>query len=250
MTKPFIDHFGSMSSHYAEARPTYPIELYEWFVGICANRNLAWDCGAGSGQASYTLADYFELVVATDASVKQITQAKHHPKIDYRVVTAEKSGLLDSSVDLITVAQALHWFDFDLFFKEVKRVMKPSGVLAVWSYGRQSIQGDEVNTVFQNFYSQILGRYWPPERHHVEDGYQSIPFPFELVDTPKFEMKVDWTLPQLLAYLRSWSATANFMKANSVDPVTIVESEIGLLWGDANTTRQIQWPLVVRIGRN
>ena len=248
MTKPFVDHFGSVSSHYAEARPIYPDALFAWLHGLCAEHKRVWDCGAGNGQASRALAALFDSVVATDASAKQIGQAEPHPKIAYRVASAENSGLADASVDLVTVAQALHWFDFDLFFIEVKRVLKQKGLLAVWSYGRQSLEGDDVDAVFQRFYSETVGPFWPPERRHVEEGYRSIPFPFAVIDAPPFDMTVEWNLPQLLAYVRSWSATGRYLDVHGVDPVPRLEADLGSLWGDPAHPRTVQWPLVVLVG--
>ncbi len=249
MTKPFVDHFGAVSSHYADTRPTYPLALYEWLSTLCDRSDVVWDCGAGSGQASRALADYFGHIIATDASAKQIGQAEPHQKIEYRVASAEESGLAGGSVDLVTVAQALHWFDFDRFFSEVNRVLKPEGILAVWSYGRQLIQGHEVNEVFQRFYSEIVGPYWPPERLYVEQGYRSIQFPFPLIDAPPFEMKVGWEMGQLVSYVRSWSATASFIKATGVDPVPEFEAELGAVWGDPAVVRSVEWPLTVLVGK-
>jgi len=249
MSKPFVDHFGSVSSHYADSRPTYPAELYAYLQGLCAAHHIVWDCGAGSGQASRALVDYFDQVIATDASPQQISQAAPHPHIDYRVAPAEESGLADHSVDLITVAQALHWFDFDRFFNEVRRVLKPNGVLAIWSYGRQIVHDHAVNEVFQRFYSEVVGAYWPPERRHVEEGYRSIQFPFSLLDTPSFEMKAMWDLPQFISYLRSWSATANYIKANGGDPVVALEVELGGIWGNPSSTRLMEWPLTVLVSK-
>lgn len=249
MSKPFVDHFGSVSFHYADSRPVYPAELYAYLRGLCAEHHVVWDCGAGSGQASRALVDYFDQVIATDASAQQISQAVPHPRIDYRVAPAEESGLTGESVDFVTVAQALHWFDFDRFFNEVKRVLKPNGVLVIWSYGRQIVHDPAVDGIFQRFYSDVVGAYWPPERRHVEEGYRSIPFPFPLLDPPGFEMKAEWDLPQFISYLRSWSATGNYIKANGIDPVIALEGELGGIWGDPASTRLTEWPLTVLVSR-
>lgn len=248
MTKPFTDHFGSVSSHYANARPSYPDALFAWISTLCAQHQQVWDCGAGSGQASTALAEYFSRVVATDPSEKQISHAIQHPKIEYRIASAEDSGLADASVDMVTVAQALHWFDFERFFAEARRVLKPQGVLAAWSYGRQRIEGDEVNAVFQRFYRETAGPFWPPERRHVEQGYRSIPFPFPLLAAPAFEMQVKWNLPQLLSYIRSWSACAAYVEAKGIDPVLVLEPELAAVWGDRETPRTVEWPLTVLAG--
>jgi SAM-dependent methyltransferase len=210
---------------------------------------LAWDCAAGSGQASIDLADYFKHVSATDASQAQVNSAAPHPRVAYRVASAEASGLPNSSVDLITVAQALHWFDLDGFYAEVRRVLRPSGVLAVWTYGVLSVEDQPVNTLVQNFYHGTVGPYWPAERAHVEAGYRTLPFPFEEIAAPPFSMEAFWTLPQLLGYFRSWSATGRYSAAYGCDPVASLEEQLASLWGDAMQRRHIAWPLSLRAGR-
>ncbi|MBF0426494.1 MAG: class I SAM-dependent methyltransferase, partial [Magnetococcales bacterium] len=188
MNEGFTDHFANVAAHYVDSRPTYPMELFTWLAEQCHEHTLAWDCGAGSGQASIELARHFERVIATDASAAQIAQAKPHPRIIYRVASAEESGLPTGSVDLITVAQALHWFDFERFFREVQRLLKPAGIFAAWSYGTLTISGTEVNDRVQHFYHHVVGPYWPPERHHVEAGYQTIPFPLTPLPAPPLSL--------------------------------------------------------------
>lgn len=254
MTKPFTDHFSSVSGNYADFRPRYPAALFDWLAGIAPSRALAWDCAAGSGQASVDLVERFDRVIATDASRAQIEGAIAHPRIDYRVATAQDSGLSDAAVDLVTVAQALHWFDLEAFYAEVRRVLKPGGVLAVWTYGVHSV-GDadidarSIDNIVSDFYSEIVGPYWPPERRHVEAGYRDLPFPFAELEPPAFAMMADWSLTQLLGYLRSWSATGRYIKEVGVDPVIALAERLAPLWGSADTARAIRWPLALRAGR-
>ena len=179
--KTFSDHFALVASHYADNRPTYPAELFVWLAEQCSEHELAWDCGAGSGQASTKLALYFKRVVASDASAAQISQAIPHPVVEYRVEPSESSGLENACADIIVVAQALHWFDLDRFYAEVRRVLKPDGLLAAWSYGVLSVEGSEVNSIVQHFYHDDVGSYWPPERRHVETAYREIGFPFHRI---------------------------------------------------------------------
>ena len=249
MNKTFSDHFAPVASHYADNRPTYPEELFVWLTNQCKEQALAWDCGAGNGQASTELARYFEHVVATDASVAQISQAIPHPLVEYRVAPSENSGLDGSCADVVVVAQALHWFDLDRFYAEVRRVLKPDGLLAVWSYGVLSVEGDEVNAIVQHFYHEDVGPYWPAERHHVETAYREIDFPFLRVPTPTFTMNARWNLGQLLGYFRSWSATARFIKAKDFDPVKRIEEKLLTCWGDANQVRTVEWPLAILLGK-
>lgn len=249
MHRPFADHFGSVAAHYSDSRPSYPPELFVWLAGECRNRELAWDCGAGNGQASIALAAHFKRVVATDASVAQIAKAAASHSVEYRVALAEESGLPDACADIITVAQALHWFDNPRFFAEAARVLKTGDILAAWSYGRLRIDGDEIDAAVQAFYEKEIGPYWPPERRHVENGYRSIAFPFLRLAPPAFAMEGSWRLPQLLGYIRSWSATAALIKALGYDPVDRLHRTLLPLWGDPERLRLVVWPLSVLVGR-
>ena len=248
MTSTFYDHFAPVAQNYADFRPTYPDALFAWLAAIAPRRELAWDCAAGTGQASVGLAGLFAHVVATDASAAQIAAATPHPRIDYRIAPAEASGLPDDSVDLITVAQALHWFDLAAFYIEARRVLRPDGVLAVWTYGVLTVEGACVDELVQEFYHDTVGPYWPAERRHVEDGYRSLPFPFMEMTAPPFAMETAWTLPQLLGYFRSWSATARFAAINGSDPVEPLAGQLAPAWGTPERRRTVRWPLALRVG--
>lgn len=243
------DHFSSVARTYARARPRYPAALFSWLSGLCDRHDLAWDCGAGSGQASVALAEHFASVVATDSSAAQVAQAAAHAGVEYRVAPAEASGLEAGSVDLVTVAQALHWFDVSAFFDEVRRVLRPGGVVAVWTYGIQTVGDPGVDRLVQSFYHDEVGPYWPPERRHVEEGYRPIPFPFDRIAAPAFSMSVDWTLDELLAYFRSWSATARYVRERGADPVAGLAVRLAQAWGDPLARRRVEWPLSVLAGR-
>ena len=243
------DHFGQVATHYANHRPAYPVALFAWLASQCNDNTLAWDCGAGSGQASAALATHFKQVLATDMSAEQLARAIPHPRIAYRTALAESSGLPDQSADLVTVAQALHWFDTARFYGEVKRVLKPGGVVAAWSYGVIGIDGDEVNALLQDFYHRVIGPYWPPERHHVETGYRELPFPFQRLDTPSLAMQTDWTLAHLAGYLRSWSASARYAEDTGRDAVNDLVVQLEPCWGDPLLKRTVRWPLALLAGR-
>lgn len=245
----FNDHFANVANHYADSRPGYPPELFAWLASQCAEHQLAWDCGTGSGQAATALAGHFRRVVASDASAAQIDQAAAHPRVAYRVAPAEHSGLDDACADLISVAQALHWFDLDAFYAEARRVLKPDGLIAAWSYGVLHAADAQVDALLQHFYHQQVGPYWPAERHHVETGYRELAFPFQAVATPAFAMRCAWPLAQLLGYLRSWSATARFSAARGYDPVAELEPRLSACWGDPGRPQRIEWPLTLLAGR-
>jgi SAM-dependent methyltransferase len=249
MTAEFSDHFSSVAEAYAAARPTYPPALFDHLAALAPSRAHAWDCAAGNGQATLALAARFARVTATDASAAQLAQAPRHPGITYRTGLAQESGLPDGSVDLITVAQALHWIDLPKFYQEVGRVLVADGILAVWCYGLQRLDDEAVDVPLIHFYSSVVGPYWAPERKLVETGYRTVPFPFEELEAPAFEMAHEWLLPELLAYLRTWSATCAFVKARGFDPVTALADELGAGWGPADRRRRVRWPLSLRIGR-
>jgi SAM-dependent methyltransferase len=247
--KPYADHFSRVASAYATCRPRYPPKLFSYLSDLPARRELAWDCAAGSGQATLPLAGRFRRVLATDVSGAMLERAPRHPRVEYRVSRAEDSGLADSSADLVTVAQALHWLDIEPFYAEVERVLAPGGVLAVWSYTSQLLGDDMLDGMLTRFYTDVVGPYWPAERRHVEAGYRTLPFPYAELETPAFEMEERWSLPQLLGYLGTWSATQRFREVQGYDPVAQLADELAVSWGDPATVRLIRWPLSLRVGR-
>jgi SAM-dependent methyltransferase len=249
MSQPFKDHFSGVAGRYADFRPHYPAALFDYLATIVPGTSTVWDCAAGSGQATLDLAARFEKVIATDASREQIASAKLHPKVKYRVAPAEQSGLPDGSVSLVTVAQALHWFDLERFYAEVRRVLKPGGVLAVWAYGITQVEDETVNQLAQDFYANVVGDYWPPERKLVEDSYRSISFPFAEISPPFFQMEAQWTMHQLLGYFGTWSATNRFIKAMGFNPLEPLAAGLSRVWGDVNLPRSVTWPLALRVGR-
>lgn len=238
-----------MARDYASARPTYPPALFDWLAGIAPARGHAWDCAAGTGQATLELARCFDAVTATDASAAQLGQAPPHPRVAYRVAPAEASRLPDASVDLVTVAQALHWLDLEPFFAEARRVLVPGGVLAVWCYGLQRLDDPRIDALLEHFYSSVVGPYWAPERRLVETGYRTLALPFDELAAPAFDMALDWSLAELAAYLGTWSATARFRKERGHDPVEPFARELAPLWGSSHVRRRVRWPLSLRIGR-
>jgi len=245
----FHDHFSAFANRYADFRPRYPVAIFDFLATIVPRTSLVWDCACGNGQATIDLAERFDRVIATDASKEQIASATPHPKIDYRVAPAESSGLVEKSVGLVTVAQAIHWFDFDRFYAEVNRVLAVNGVIAVWAYGIDEVEGEAVNTLAQDYYSNVVGPYWPPERVLVEQGYRTIPFPFTEISAPPFHMEMQWDLDALLGYFSTWSATNRFIQANGYNPIEQLAATLARAWGDVNRPRLIVWPLSLRVGR-
>ena len=249
MNQSFHDHFSAVANRYADFRPHYPAALFDYLATLAPRDSAVWDCACGNGQATLDLAERFARVVATDASKDQIASARPQAKAEYRVATAEQSGLPDQSVALVTVAQALHWFDLERFYAEVRRVLRPEGVLAVWAYGINEVEGDAVNRLVRDYYSNIVGPYWPPERRLVEEGYRTISFPFAEITPPAFQMEASWTLEQLLGYFSTWSATSRFKKSTGQDPLPPLAAKLSEVWGDAELPRRVTWPLAVRLGR-
>ena len=250
----FKDHFSSHASSYREARPLYPEALFDWLASEAPSRAFVWDAGCGNGQASVALAERFERVFATDPSASQIANAEANPNVSYRVEPGEQCSLPDASADLATVAQALHWFDFARYFAEAARVLKPRGVLAAWSYSDCRVT-PAIDVLKDRVFVDLTGPYWPPERAYVDAGYRTIPFPFgaddafDEIPTPAFEMRADWDAHQFLAYLRSWSATQRYIKANGTDPVATIEPELLATWGDPAAPRAVYWEFAVRCGQ-
>lgn len=244
----FKDHFSTRSAGYAAYRPTYPRVLIDYRAEQCTQTKLALDVGCGTGQLSVLLADRFEHVIATDASAQQIMRAEAHERVEYRVAPAEKSDLPDHIVDLITAAQAAHWFDLDAFYAEVRRVGKPGAVLALIAYG--VIQADpKIDPVIRHFYEEVDGPYWPPERRHVENGYRSFHFPFEEWTAPPLAIEVQWQASDLLGYIDTWSAVRGLEKAQGREPVERFQRDLLSIWDEPQRRRTIRFSLSVRVGR-
>ena len=232
---------------YAGARPDYPLELFSYLASLCDGRGAAWDCACGNGQASSGLTPHFQSVIASDASIEQLQQAQRNPAIHYVQAEAENRFLTSASVDLVCVAQALHWFDTEKFFRIAGTVLKPGGVIAVWCYGLTRIS-TAVDELVDYLYEPVLGSYWPAERKLVENAYRDLDFPFSEMAAPTFELEKSWSLEELLAYLESWSALQRYVKANEKHPLADLISEFRKAWGDGERRRVI-WPLTLRIGR-
>jgi len=241
--------FSSVAKQYASFRPGYPPELFAWLAQQAMAREAVWDCGCGSGQASVPLAGYFARVFATDVSAEQVAQARPHPQVSYSVAAAERSGLPDDSMDLVTVAQALHWFDFEAFYAEVRRVARTGATLAAWTYPRPQFVDASLDRCFEDFYRDVVGPYWPAERRHVDAHYATLPFPFEKLAHPGFELSFDWDLPQLLGYVSSWSATVRYRQQLGRDPVPLLGESLAPLWPAGRAAARLRMPIVLLAGR-
>ncbi|MFL5560796.1 MAG: class I SAM-dependent methyltransferase [Gemmatimonadaceae bacterium] len=244
------DYFSRQSAAYARYRPRYPSALFAYLATAAECRELAWDCATGSGQAAVPLAAHFARVVATDMSADQLRMAEPHERVEYRVARAEASGLAARSVDLVMVAQALHWFNLEAFYREVIRVLEPGGVVAVSSYGSATVvDAPELASILEHFERTTLGPYWPPGRELVGEALYTLPFPFTELKVPSFRLETEWTLELLVGYAQSWSATARYVAAQGHDPTLELEAALQPVWGPPERRRLIRWPFAVRVGR-
>jgi SAM-dependent methyltransferase len=244
----FKDYFSGVAAGYAQFRPRYPPVLFADLAATAPDRQLAWDCATGNGQAAEGLAGHFEQVVATDASAEQLACAMPHERVRYHHRKETNPGLHDASVDLVTVAQALHWLDLERFYAEVRRVLKPGGVLAVWCYDLASA-GADVDTALKWFTYDLLGPYWAPERQHVIAGYRDLPFPFVDLPFPTHVMEHPMTLGELGGFLDTWSALSHYRSVRREDPLPSLLAELTPLWGGPEVQRTVRWPLAGRLGR-
>jgi len=243
-TSGFKDHFSGHASDYARYRPVYPKALYDWLAAQAPGKRLAWDAATGNGQAALELAKRFCRVVATDGSKQQLAMPVPWVNIDFRHETAENSSLEQGSVDLVTVAQAYHWFDHERFSKEVERVTRARAVLAIWTYALAEIS-PSLDREVRDFYEGPIESYWPPERRLVEEGYASLQFPWEELQVPQFNLELSWSLPEFLGYLRTWSAVRRYASNTGTDPVSGWESQFKSAWGHEET-RMVTWPMRIR----
>jgi len=244
---PFEDHFSKQSQLYAQHRPTYPEEIYAYLASIAPGHALAWDCGTGNGQAAVGLAKYFDRVYATDASAEQIARAQPCENVEYHVEPAEQVSLADSCADLVTVAVAVHWFDFDKFYGEVRRVLKQEGILAVWTYSLTEISPD-IDALVSQYYYDVLNGFWPERIHYLEEKYETLPFPFEELKPPAFAMERHWELEEYAGFLDSWSATQRYREQKGQHPLELIWDQFSTAWGSA--PRRVRWSLYFRIGKN
>jgi len=249
MTTSSANHFSSKSEEYSFSRPLYPDSLFKFLNEITSNKDLAWDCATGNGQAAIGLCKYFNKVIASDASTSQINNRFQRDNITYDVFPAENANIQDNCVNLITVAQAVHWFDLERFYREVRRVGKRNGIIAVWSYGMHKIDPviDKIGEKL-TVRGEILGKYWPQETKYVKDDYKTIPFPFKEIEVPGFEMRVTWSLDDLFAYMQTWSSVKRFQKEKNYNPLDLVKEEMKNLWGKEDEQKLIRWDVNLRIG--
>lgn len=244
----FADHFSAAASAYTRYRPSYPDELFDYLAEHAPTRKLAWDCATGSGQAAGPLVQRFRRVLATDASVAQLRRRADSEGAHYASALAEAAPLGDRTVDLVTVSQALHWFAFESFFSEVRRVLVPGGLLAAWTYDLFRVD-PEIDALVDRLHNEVVGPFWPPERAYVDSRYETIPFPFERLTPPAFRMSAEWSLDRVIGYLSSWSAVGRYRAARREDPVPLFERELARVWPDRERRRELTWELTVLVGR-
>lgn len=239
------DLFSTDSEKYARYRPGYPQELFQLIEGLLEERNRAWDCGTGNGQVAAALSEFMQHVEATDISRQQLENAIKKPNIRYSLQPAEKTHFPDKYFDLVTVAQAVHWFNMPKFFEEVRRVLKPGGIIAVMGYGlfRSNM---ETNRIIDHFYREIIGPYWDEERKYLDEKYRTIPFPFEEIQVPDFLLNDTWSFDRLIGYLRTWSAVKHYIEEQERDPVALIEKELYAGFGRKN---MVMFPIFLRVGK-
>ncbi len=241
------DNFSGQAAVYAKYRPGYPAELVEFILTKPLQKEAAWDCATGNGQTAKDLAHHFKKIFATDISQQQLDKAVRAPNIFYSRQPAEQTSFEDSSFDLITVSQALHWLKFDRFYAEVKRVAKPGSWLAAWMYSLPVISPEIDEKIKTNFYKNVTGDYWDYERKYVDDNYSTIPFPFEEIACPVFHIELNWTLNDLEGYLHSWSAVQKIIRTNGHDPVDEFMKQLLPVW--EQEPMKIVFPVSMRMGQ-
>lgn len=241
------DNFSTRSDNYAKYRPQYPSSLFDFLNSIVSGKENAWDCGTGNGQVAIRLADSFSTVWASDLSQAQIDQAFQTPNIRYSVKRAEKTNFPNQFFDLVTVAQAIHWFDFDKFYEEVKRTSKPKAIICVLGYGLLNIS-PEIDELVSDFYDNTIGSFWDPERKYLDEGYQTIPFPFQEISCPKFESVQSWDLNHFIGYLNTWSAIKHFIRENGFNPLPSFQLKLEKHW-KKDEVKQVSFPLLLRVGK-
>jgi len=242
----FKDHFSRQAAAYSRYRPAYPPELISYVAALAPSRGLAIDCATGSGQAAVALARHFERVIAVDGSVPQLIRAMPAAGVTYLAGLAERLPLRAACGDLVAAAQAAHWFDFERFYDECRRVLRPGGLVAVWAYEKFHVD-PALDAIVDHFYVDVIGRFWPPERRYIEAGYRDLPFPLAEEPAPAFTLATEWDLEQPLGYFGSWSAVQRYRDSTGRDPLPELRRALEPHW--AGRLRRLEWPLHLRVGR-
>lgn len=244
------DLFSKQANLYARFRPQYPEQIYKFLLTHCPATELAWDCATGNGQAAVDLSKFFKKMIATDLSDQQIRSAIRADNVDYRVLRAEETLAVENhSMDLITVAQALHWFDLDKFYKEVKRLLKPGGVFATWAYAFHAPVQSDIDDYLNNFYFKTLWPFWKNNNKLIWNDYRDLDFPFSEITAPKIDLKVNWSLDDLMGYFKTWSSTQLFIEKHQADPTLELHEKILPFWGESSDVKSLKWNLVFRVGK-
>lgn len=244
----FKDHFSKQAAAYSRYRPAYPVGLIEFVAAQAPDRRLAVDCATGNGQAAVALAERFDAVLAVDGSSSQLSRARRHPQVHYTAGFAERLPMRDGSAGLVAAAQAAHWFDLERFYAECRRVLVPDGIVALWTYEKFRVN-DAVDGVVDDFYSNVVGGDWPPERRHVEQGYRTLPFPWRELPAPAFRHETEWDLGQVMGYLATWSSVQRHRERTGRDPLPSLEPRLAAIWPRSGALR-LRWPIHLRLGRS
>lgn len=240
------DNFSKNSDRYAKYRPTYSDDFFNYLDTIIETKESAWDCGTGNGQVAIQLAKRFSSVFATDISSSQLEQATKVSNITYSIQPAEKTNFPNDFFDLIIIAQAIHWFNFDQFYEEVQRTSKEGSKIVVIGYGKLEVN-PKIDEIIDDFYNNTIGSYWDDERRYLDEDYQTIPFPFEEIKAPTFANSYNWTLEHLIGYLGTWSAVKHYIKKNNENPLFILQEKLFKNWGK-ELQLKVSFPMLIRIG--
>lgn len=240
------DNFSNQASQYSKFRPHYPQELIDHVVAFVKNKDTALDVATGNGQVAIALSKYFHTVYATDISENQLLHAPKIINVVYKNQSAEATDFHDRQFDLITVAQAVHWFDFNKFYAEVSRILKPDGIIAIIGYGLLSTNPHS-DKILLDFYHNIVGPFWDAERKYLDDNYRTIPFPFEELETESFSNEFTWSFNQLIGYLETWSAVEHYKAHHNQNPIDLIREELEASW--ESNDKKVTFPMLLRVGK-
>ncbi|KAL4426897.1 hypothetical protein ABPG74_008821 [Tetrahymena malaccensis] len=250
------DLFGrkNQGQNYDKYRPKYPSKFFDLILKDLNSKESYLDVGCGTGQMLFKLNSHFKIAVGTDLSEKQVSVAtekisNNQNYMNVKVIQSDANNLISSlqknslplNYDLVTVGQALHWFEVEKFLQLTQSKIlnqNQNSRLAVAAYywdgfdidiNNEQLSGKQIH---EQYYNSIKN-YYDFDRDNLYSNYKHYPFNkyFEQTSEDSFIEKDIFQLDDLVRYMKTSSAYNTLVEQNSKnpifeDPTTIVQKQI------------------------